>query len=298
MLKDDEAPALPGLGMDDSTPHPTPIVDRFFKLYNEYAARNKWVVTEVLDEGRQRRIKKAIPVYKGLAGFEKNLEKAQRSDFLMGRVPGTNGRKTFKLHLDFLLAAETRNKLIDGLYNGEDQSTATKPTERIKPVGMNWRAILDSYPPNGRFWPAFQGNRPDGPGPYLAPAEMVELWRKKHGVTGMAGHNGPQTETREDRMASSIVSYRRHGQWDRANKIEGELAAIQKRPAVLVPAPDAPNPDLSPRQSPQSSRTRPAGVYANPRGPVSDVPADEPPPWSDADVPIGDYEIEGEELDA
>ena len=294
MPKGDVAPMLPGMGDGETTPHPGLNVQRFLALYNDYAKRNKWVVTTVLDDSRQSKIKKSLPVYKGLDGFEKALEVASRSDFLMGRVAGRDGRKTFKLDLDFLLAPKTRARVIDGFYNGEDQSMATKPTERIKPVGMNWRAILETYRA-GKFWPAMQGNRPEGPGPHLAPEEMVAAWRQKHGVTGMVGHNGPQTETREDRMASSIVSYRKHGQWDRANKIEQELSVIQKRPAVLVPSPDAPNPDLSPRQSPTNGSHGSAGKYANPRGPVSDVVADEPPPWSDADVPEGQYEVEADD---
>lgn len=45
-------------------------------------------------------------------------------------------------------------------------------------------------------------------------------------------------ETPEDRMAFTIASYRRRGKWADANRIEQQLADLQKRPALLVPAPD------------------------------------------------------------
>lgn len=47
-----------------------------------------------------------------------------------------------------------------------------------------------------------------------------------------------QTETLEQRLAASIVSYRRHGKYAEANRIEERLAALEKRDPVMVPAPE------------------------------------------------------------
>lgn len=47
-----------------------------------------------------------------------------------------------------------------------------------------------------------------------------------------------QTETLEQRLAASIVIYRKYSKWAEANRVEDKLAAIEKRPAVHVPAPE------------------------------------------------------------
>lgn len=236
MAKRVAEPVLPGFAEGEIAAHPTGLVREAFDMFNEYAKANKWVVTSVLDDRRIKAIRSSLPVYGGIEGWRKNLEKAARSDFLMGRVPGRDGRKTFKLDLDFLLQPKTRTRVIDGFYNGENDVPQTKQGETVKPAAINWRGQLERYRKGG-WWPSQFGNRPEDPGPHLAPAEMIAEWRKRVGVTGM-GHNGPHVETREEKLEASIRSYRKLGQWDRANKIEQELANLQKRPAVLVPAPD------------------------------------------------------------
>lgn len=45
-------------------------------------------------------------------------------------------------------------------------------------------------------------------------------------------------ESPADRMAFTIAKYRERGKWADANRVEESLAALQKRPAVLVPSPD------------------------------------------------------------
>ena len=58
--------------------------------------------------------------------------------------------------------------------------------------------------------------------PHLKPAEPF-----KHDI-----------ESPEDRMAFTISRYRERGKWADANRVEEQLAALQKRPPVLVPAPE------------------------------------------------------------
>lgn len=45
-------------------------------------------------------------------------------------------------------------------------------------------------------------------------------------------------EPRDVRLAAMVVSFRKVGKWADANRIEEELAKLQARPPVLVPAPD------------------------------------------------------------
>lgn len=71
-----------------------------------------------------------------------------------------------------------------------------------------------------------------------------------------------QTETLEQRLAASIVSYRRYGKWAEANRVEEKLAAIEKREPVLVPAPEVAGIGFPPR---------PPEIPRKPPHPVTDV---------------------------
>lgn len=291
MARDDAAPTLPGFGEGEMSPHGTPTVRRAFEIYDDFAKANKWVVTTVLDEGRQRAIKKALVTYMGLDGWQKQLEKATKSDFLMGRVAPKPGYRQFKMHLDFLLQPKSIRSLIDGLYNGDDGGHEVKPGQTVTASAINWRAQLEKYRA-GRWWPGTFGPRPEEPGPHQAPAEMIEEWCRKH---GMAGHNGPPIETLEERLAASIATYRKVGQYDRANVIEERLAGLLGRPPVLVPAPEVAQFGMEqgktrpPTNGHFAGKSAPGGrirVDMGKTSPVTDVPSDEPPPWS-GDVPEG-----------
>lgn len=55
------------------------------------------------------------------------------------------------------------------------------------------------------------------------------------------------------RLAAMIVSFRKHGYWQKANDAETQLAALENRPAVHVPAPDWQSPP-SPEKPPVAPR--------------------------------------------
>jgi hypothetical protein len=101
-------------------------------------------------------------------------------------------------------------------------------------------------------------------------------------------------EAREVRLAASIISYRKIGNHARANAIEEELARIEGRPPVLVPAPDARDPDVPPVQKPVKREHK--------RGPIFEASAadrerakraamvvEPPPPNPDDYAPGEDY---------
>lgn len=79
--------------------------------------------------------------------------------------------------------------------------------------------------------------------------------------------------TREQRMAETILLYRKHKRWADANRVEDELARIEGRPPVLVPAPDARNPDVVPPRMSEQKVTSPI--------------MDAPPDWWE-EIPEGD----------
>lgn len=104
-------------------------------------------------------------------------------------------------------------------------------------------------------------------------------------------------ESPEDRMAFTIERYRAAGKWADANRVEEKLAALQKRPAVLVPAPEVAHltgsEAQSPRARPPMSQKSPADEERARReafekkrqsGTASDLPG-----WVDEAIPDSAY---------
>lgn len=245
---------------------PSPLLQEALAAWNETATAVGWHTARILDEARRRSLNRAIKDYGGLVGFRGALETASKNAFLLGQTPREK-HQDWKPDLDWFITPKAIRKLLEDRFpaNLEKRQDRNAPTAAI-----NWRAVLETYKGKGRsFWHHSFGPCPEEPGPHKAPSEMIDAWRARQAVP--IATPAPQ-ETREQRMAFSIVAYRRHGQYDRANKLEQELANLENRPAVLVPSPDAPNPDLSPRERPQTARTAPAGNYANPQGPVAEAP--------------------------
>ncbi len=87
------------------------------------------------------------------------------------------------------------------------------------------------------------------------------------------------------RLAAMIVSYRRHNKYADANRIEDQLAALEKRPAVHVPAPEvAFTSGAAPPLQRSGSAYPPSPARQPPQGPVTDLPG-----WLDEDIPAEAY---------
>jgi len=273
-----EAPSLFGEG--ELAGAPSAPVQSCYDLWNRFAKKNGWQEAKVLDTGRRAALKRACKDYGGVSGFQAMLEKIERSDWCMGRIAPRDGRKQFKADLDWFTRPVTVRKVIEDFYNGGEPPLAVD--QKPAPRSQDWRGRLERYLP-GKFWhKETEGNRPEDPGPHLAPADMIEKWRKTHGIVEKAA---PAVETREQRLSASIASYRRVGQYDRANAIEETLAALEKRPPVLVPAPDVAGLGIPQRPNAPPQRRDNRG-HNGPPGPITDVPDDGDPGWSE--IPEGD----------
>lgn len=90
-------------------------------------------------------------------------------------------------------------------------------------------------------------------------------------------------EPREVRLSAMIASYRKHGDYQRANKIEEELATLENRPAVLVPAPD-----VAWVTMPPSSKEQPRGYQTGTDRPKPSIITDVPE-WNDDMIPEDAY---------
>ena len=89
-------------------------------------------------------------------------------------------------------------------------------------------------------------------------------------------------EPRPVRLASMIASYRKHGKYADANRIETELAALENRPAVHVPDPSVAF--TSGAAQPQARSGHPTTSSARKAPPVVvDVP------WTDEEIPMAAY---------
>lgn len=276
-------PALFGEGELQAAP--SPLVVEAQRVWNEFSAKNNWRKCGGLDKARRATILRAIADYGGMQAWKKALETVERSRFVMGKVPPRpgSGFKQFKASIDWFCQAKTIRQYHDDFYEddgGQDGTTSASFSDKLRAASFDWRARLDRYKKAGFWHKDTEGNRPEDPGPHKAPAEMIDAWRSRHGITQKPA---PGSETREERLASTIVSYRRIGRWDRANELELELAGIEKRPPTLVPAPDASQIGMPPRPDFRPQRTSNMG-HNRPPGPITDV-LDEDPGWTD--IPEG-----------
>jgi hypothetical protein len=257
-----------------------------FEIWNECAKKFGWVTTrEATLPLRAVALRKVVKVVGGILGWRKLLEAHGASDFICGKTY-TPGRKAFSFTLDWAVKPANLTKLLDGNYLEEGARVALvqgKPAAAAEPgpkVEQDpWRRWL-SYRKGG-FWPSHLGPRPDEPGCRMTPALLMN-WRRENGIEVTV----PKGETEEERLTTSIASLRKYGKWDRANAAEERLAAIQKRPPVLVPAPDVAHLGMAPRDDLPPQRTPDMRGHNRPPGPITDVPDDGDPGWTD--IPEGD----------
>jgi len=233
-------------GMEAVIP-PSPVVIEAQEIWNLFAEKNKWKKCVVLDKARKATIARAVGDYGGILGWRKALETVERSRFVMGKVPPREGTgfKQFQARIDWFCQARTIRQVFEDFYEDDGGQNGVGPSKPLS-QGIDWRGTLERYKPRGFWHKDTMGPRPEEPGPHKVPADMLEAWRKKHGITGVQA----PTETREQRLAASIATFRRLGDYARANAAEEQLATLQGRPSELVPAPDARNPDVMPPKMP------------------------------------------------
>ena len=238
-----EAEIIPLFQDGELAEAPGPLERQAFEIYNEAAERIGWTKATKLTPERCKKLRRAIKEVGGLIEWRNALERGGQSNFLTTK---------FRPDLEFVTRLPKLLKMSEGGF--DDQNLGNKPTTVGVVQGtaaLNWRAILETYRPGGKFWPSIQGRRPEGPGPHLAPADMVEAWRQKHGVTGMEGHNGPPQETLLDRLQGSLESYTRLGRYADANRIAERIAALTGQPAVLIPDPSVVHVGMPPKPEPE-----------------------------------------------
>jgi hypothetical protein len=148
--------------------------DHAIELYNEAARRHGWVVCQARPTARLVRLQKRLAEVGGLAGWQQALSAIPFNDWMMGRVAPRDGRKPFKLDLEYLLQTDGKSgdvlaKLLDSAAtvpasngHGSDWSPAA-----MKPA--SWRAVLAGMTGD---WPQDLGPPPGSEG-CLVPPEII-----------------------------------------------------------------------------------------------------------------------------
>lgn len=254
---------------------PTAVVQAAADSWNEYAERFKWRKANVLDKARRATIARAVGDYGGLAGWRAALEKVSKDRYVQALVPPAPGSKfrQFRAHIDWFCQAKTIRQVGDEFYEDEGADRLVASGKKDGPVETElekWGRWLKTYKP-GRFWPSSQGERPESPH-CRAPAGPLSYWREQNGVAVGAAVVRTE-ETKADRLRTTITALRNAQQYDRANAREEELAALEKRPPVLVPSPEV-------AFTSHATRAAPAPRQA---APVTDIP------WTDEEIPMEAY---------
>ena len=121
------APPVGGAGPRDllgaifqHPPTPSQFQDLAFDAYDQAAERLGWQVCKSRNDTRRKKLAQRVEEAGGLKGWLAALEKAEASDFCMGRAPPQPGRPPFKLDVDFLLQQSSFVKLMEGRYDNRE----------------------------------------------------------------------------------------------------------------------------------------------------------------------------------
>lgn len=268
-------------GVDSAQPPKRAVVEAF-AAWNECAKKFGWAETPHLKiGGRPQKIGRAMADVGGLLAWRELLEKCGESEFLCGRVAGKD-RAAFRFTIDWLCKPANLVKVMDGNYFTAAAKAGNAGAGAVGPPAEPDRHKLRNYRPGG-FWPAAWGPRPEDPICRLQPPAMLAEWRRINNVTVAER----VVETRAQRLANMIVSYRNADRYDDANRIETELAKMEGRQATLVPAPDVANLGMPPKDLGRGPVQKPRDYSKPMRGPVTDALDLSPPDWDDA-IPEGD----------
>lgn len=250
---------------------PEPLCEQALSIWNDIAPSAGWPTAKFLTEARRRAIKRAVKDYGGLIGWRSHLEKASKNAFLTGKTDKGDKHAKWRPDLDWFLKPATVVKILEEKFPADAAPVGISIAKHMDPSD-EWGRWMRNYEP-GRFWPPSNGPRPEHPGCRVTPSILV-AWRARFNIV----IDIPKAESRADRLRHSIASYRRVENYKRANELEQELADLEKRSAVLVPAPE-----VSDLGMPKAD----ASLVNRPKHTVSDVPYEEVPDW-DADIPEGD----------
>lgn len=99
-------------------------ISQAFEAYNLAAQENDWAVCQKISKARNSQMKARLKDCGGIDGFMACLEKCKASDFLQGRVGGSNG--AFQLGIDFILRDSSFTKIMEGNYDNRKQPEKQK----------------------------------------------------------------------------------------------------------------------------------------------------------------------------
>lgn len=246
MAKAAQADMFAGMKEDRGPPPPSLIAAQ--EMWNEFAEKNKWKKCVVLDKARRAAMERALDDYGGMLGWKQALLKVERNRFVMGKVPPREGSKfkQFQANIDWFCRAQTIRQVFEDHYEDDGGQDGIEPKgdfrRRLNAASFDWDKKLAAYKPGGFWHVDTMGPRPEDKGPHKIPEDKLKAWREKHRI------GERREETLEERLAASIATYRRLGDWARANAAEEKLATLQKRPPELIAAPDARDPDVVPER--------------------------------------------------
>lgn len=95
-------------------------VNSAFDAYNAAAVRFGWGECQSRNEDRRRKLKQRLRDSGGVTGWDAAIEKAEASDFCMGRAPPRPGHPPFKMDFDTLVQQSFFVKLMEGKYDNRE----------------------------------------------------------------------------------------------------------------------------------------------------------------------------------
>lgn len=138
-----------------------------FAGYNAAAKRCDWPVARTLTPPRKAALAARLRECGGLDGWREALGRAERSDFLCGRVPRDGPHANWTFDLDCLLQQKTFTRLMEGRYDNRTGPPANDKPEWLRALGevAQRRDAMErrqAEPAEGLDAIGTPGNRSDG----------------------------------------------------------------------------------------------------------------------------------------
>lgn len=156
---------------DDARPPTKADLKQAVETYNAIAQRSGWTQVKTLNATREAKLRKRLSECGGVEGWREQMERAGKSDYLLGLVKRSAGYENWMPDFDFYLQASSFTKLIEGKYDNNKPGAQGEVSQELKERG--WRIYLERERDGKQL--------PNGIRKEDIPQDFIDRWKLENG---------------------------------------------------------------------------------------------------------------------